>query len=78
MNRKNELHDETIYPKNKYQLQVNKLKPVFQKYEQIARWTVDLEDIDHVLKVETKGDAEQSDMIKLVRDQGIYCEELPD
>ncbi|WP_436514678.1 hypothetical protein [Ekhidna sp. To15] len=62
----------------KSQLEVNKLKPVFQKYNQIARWTVDLDDIDRVLKVETKVDSEQSDLINLVRKQGIYCEELPD
>ncbi|MEP1034287.1 hypothetical protein [Ekhidna sp.] len=60
------------------QLQVNKLKPVFQKYEHIARWSVDLEDADRVLKVETNIDSEQSELIKLVRQQGIYCEELPD
>lgn len=62
----------------KSQWQVNKLKPVFQKYEHIARWTVDLDDIDRVLKLETHVDTEQQDMIKLVQDQGIYCEELPD
>ncbi|MEP0986037.1 hypothetical protein [Ekhidna sp.] len=58
------------------QLQINKLRPVFQKYNHIARWTVDLDDIDRVLKVETKVDSEQSELINLVRKQGIYCEEL--
>ncbi len=62
----------------KSQVQVNKLKPVFQKYQHIARWTVDLDDIDKVLKVETKVDAEQTEMIKIVQEQGINCEELPD
>lgn len=62
----------------KSQVQLNKLKPVFQKYEQIARWTVDLEDIDHVMKVETKDDTDEIEMIKLLREQGIHCEELPD
>ncbi|WP_421763907.1 hypothetical protein [Ekhidna sp.] len=58
------------------QLQINKLRPVFQKYNHIARWTVDLDDIDRVLKVETNVDSEQSELINLVRKQGIYCEEL--
>ncbi len=62
----------------KSQLQVNKLRPVFQRYNHIARWTVDLDDVDRVLKVETKVDAEQAELINLVRKQGIYCEELPD
>lgn len=62
----------------KSQLQINKLRPVFEKYEHIARWTVDLEDIDHVLKVETKIDTEKRAMIELIREQGIYCEELSD
>ncbi|MEO9483123.1 MAG: hypothetical protein ABJG47_06745 [Ekhidna sp.] len=62
----------------KSQLQVNKLKHEFDKYTHIARWTVDLDDIDRVLKVETKVDAEQSELINLVGKHGIYCEELPD
>ncbi len=62
----------------KSQLQVNKLKPIFQKNASIAKWSVDLDDIDKVLKVETKIDSQQADMIKLVQEQGINCEELPD
>lgn len=62
----------------KSQLQVNKLRPVFQRNDSIARWTVDLDDVDRVLKLETRIDLKQEEMIKIVRDQGIKCEELPD
>ncbi|MEO9872187.1 hypothetical protein [Ekhidna sp.] len=58
--------------------QLNRLKPIFQQNEHIFRWSIDLDDIDKVLKVETNEDSKQNEMIQLVRDQGIYCEELPD
>lgn len=56
--------------------QLDKLEPVFKQNQYITRWTVDLEDIDKVLKVETTSDTEQNELIQLVRNQGIYCEEL--
>ena len=43
--------------------QLNKLKPVFQQNDHVARWSVDLNAIDKVLKS---------------RDKDIYREELPD
>lgn len=58
--------------------QLDRLAPVFEQNKCIRRWTVDLEDIDKVLKVETNNDSEQNELIRLVRDQGIYCEELAD
>lgn len=62
----------------KTQRQVNALKPVLTQNQQIARWTIDLDDVDKVLKVETKEDCDGNDMIDMVRKQGIHCEELPD
>lgn len=62
----------------KSQRQVNDLKPAFTRNHQIARWTIDLDDVDKVLKVETKEDCEEIEMINMVREQGIHCEELPD
>ena len=58
--------------------QVNQLKPVFESYAQIRRWTIDMHDIDRVLKVETSEDIEKEEMIQMILDQGINCEELPD
>ena len=45
---------------------------------QIYRWTVDIEDIDHVLRVEASSDSEEHDIIELVKNEGFLCEALPD
>ncbi|WP_420317070.1 hypothetical protein [Ekhidna sp.] len=58
--------------------QLNQLKPALSQNDCIARWSIDMDDVDRVLKVETKKDAPKSEMLHFVRSQGVYCEELPD
>ena len=58
--------------------QIDRLKPILESHSNITRWTVDMEDIDKVLKVEADTNCCQEELIKLVKSQGIYCEELPD
>lgn len=58
--------------------QLRKIKPVLQQNNDITRWSIDLEDVDKVLKVETKMDSQEVEMIELLRSKGINCEELPD
>ena len=38
----------------------------------------DTEDIDRVLKVETKGNLTENNVINLIRTNGFYCDVLPD
>lgn len=58
--------------------QINQLKPVLEKQTNISRWTIDMEDRDRVLKVETLNDSEEAEMIRLIQEQGFYCESLPE
>jgi len=58
--------------------QLNRLKPVLKENQDIKRWSIDLEDVDKVLKVETKVDSQEKEIIELLRIKGINCEELPD
>ena len=58
--------------------QLAQLRPVFQQIDDITRWTIDMEDVDHVLKVETGVDSQEMEMIHLLRTKGINCEQLPD
>ena len=58
--------------------QLNQVRPIFQKSNHISRWSIDLDDVDKVLKVETKADAHEAEMIELLRSQGINCEALPE
>lgn len=58
--------------------QLNTIKTVLQQSNEITRWSIDLEDIDRVLKVETEMDSQEAEMVELLRSKGINCEELPD
>lgn len=58
--------------------QLAQFRPVFQQIDDITRWTIDMEDVDHVLKVETGVDSQELELIHLLRTKGINCEQLPD
>ncbi|MEQ8903694.1 hypothetical protein [Ekhidna sp.] len=58
--------------------QARKLGIDLKKDKRIARWVVDLEDVDKVLKVETYMESEEREMIAYLKSLGISCEELPD
>ena len=56
---------------------VEKIGHVLALESNITRWNIDLDDIDKVLRIEC--DQLQPDaVIKLLRDAGFECEELPD
>ena len=57
---------------------VKALKPVLRKLKFISRWTVDTEDIDHVLRIESTVNRSESEVAGLLRSFGILCEPLPD
>jgi hypothetical protein len=56
---------------------VNRLSPVLSNMSGILRWNVDREDIDKVLRIETRILTAQ-EIIRLVNNAGYVCEELPD
>ena len=56
---------------------VEKIGCVLASESNITRWNIDRDDIDKVLRIEC--DQLQPDaVIKLLRDAGFACEELPD
>ncbi len=57
---------------------MKKMEPVFNNLPNIYRWTVDMHDIDHVLKIEASSESQESEMIELVKTHGFLCEALPD
>lgn len=61
-----------ILSKRKLQL----LAPAFNEHRSIQRWTVDLEDIDKVLRIEGDSRIDQSEIIELVKNNGFYAEDL--
>ncbi len=44
----------------------------------VLSWSIDLEDIDNVLRVVTNGKVNTLDIIKTIKKQGVNCNELPD
>ena len=57
---------------------VKVVKPLFNNNPIISKWSIDLEDIDNVLKIEAQDDLKETDLIHLVKTAGFYCEPLAD
>ncbi|RPI13529.1 MAG: hypothetical protein EHM58_18250 [Ignavibacteriae bacterium] len=67
-----------VFKTNIYRLNhLEKLKPVINNHKGIQAWSVDLQDIDKVLRVEAELSS-PAEIIHLVNKAGFYCEELPD
>jgi len=57
--------------------EVNQVAGLLHAWAAIKKWTIDLADVDCVLRIES--DAIQPDeVIALIRKAGFWCEELPD
>lgn len=50
--------------------------PVLDNHTSIHQWSIDIEDIDNVLRVQTNEDLQEKDVIQLVREHGFYAEDL--
>lgn len=57
---------------------VKKVKPLLNNHPLILNWSVDLEDIDNVLRIEAISNLNELDVKNLVQQKGFYCENLPD
>ena len=55
---------------------VSVIKVLFNSFSKIKQWSIDLEDIDNVLRIEANRNLSQRDIIKNVKSKGFYCEEL--
>lgn len=64
----------TIDSKKKLKL----VTPVLDKTSAIWDWCVDREDIDNILRIEASDTINENDIILLLKDYGIICEELSD
>ena len=57
--------------------QLHQLKTIMDKQNQVATWSIDMQDIDRVLVVNAER-LKQDELLQLVNRQGIDCSELPD
>jgi hypothetical protein len=56
---------------------VERLKSLFSGMPGIKNWNVDVQDIDHVLRIEAR-DIGPDEIIQVLRNAGYHCEELSD
>ena len=52
------------------------LKPLFNGHSDILKWSVDLEDIDNVLRIEATKNLSEKAVIDLVRIEGFYIKTM--
>lgn len=57
---------------------VKSIKTVFNNHSDILNWSIDLEDIDNVLRIETTKNLSEEEVIDLVKIKGFYIQALLD
>ena len=58
--------------------EVKFVRPLFNDHPIITNWSIDIADIDNVLRIEAQDDLNENDIIHLIKTSGFYCEVLPD
>ena len=56
---------------------VREIATALDRHDHITRWTVDCEDVDKVLRIESTTDNPEA-VIHTITKAGYLCEELPD
>ena len=57
---------------------VKSLKPVLNHHRDIINWSIDLEDIDNVLRIEATSNLLEEEVIDLLKVNGFYIKALSD
>lgn len=55
---------------------VKKVKPLLNDHPLILNWSVDLEDIDNVLRIEAISSLNEREVKSIIQRKGFYCEDL--
>lgn len=58
--------------------EIEMVAKVLEENSGIHRWSVDLEDIDKILRIESVDELSEWEVVGMVKSAGIECEELPD
>ncbi len=67
-----------IFKTNINPAEVELVRSSFNSTPAISEWTIDVDDIDRVLRVRATGNFGESDVMNLVSACGFHCEQLPD
>ncbi|MGV3765731.1 MAG: hypothetical protein ACO1NW_06365 [Chitinophagaceae bacterium] len=66
---KTDIHNDT---------EVEAISPILETLPMVSRWNVDLQDVDKILRIESKETACARNIESVLQKAGFYCEELPD
>ena len=55
---------------------LHKIYQEFKEIPSIKNWTIDFDDVDNVLRIELTDIIEELNIMNLVNELGIFCEEL--
>ena len=55
---------------------VKSIKSIFNSHSDIIKWSIDLEDIDNVLRIEATKNLLEENVINLVKTKGFYIKTL--
>ncbi|WP_103071634.1 hypothetical protein [Aquimarina sediminis] len=57
---------------------VRHVTPILDRHSDILKWSIDLEDIDNVLRIEATTNLTEDEIVSLVRVHGFYIQTLTD
>lgn len=57
---------------------VKVIQLIFKQHSQIVSWSIDIEDIDNVLRIEHATSIKENDIISILKKSGFYSEPLKD
>lgn len=56
---------------------IESVKPLLNSYQYISDWSIDIEDIDNVLRI-ISAELLENEIIQIIKSKGFICEALPD
>lgn len=59
-------------------MKARKINSLFAYSPNIFEWSIDMEDIDNVLRIEADDRSSEREIIEMVSTCGLQCEALPD
>ncbi|MFY0629198.1 MAG: hypothetical protein JXR05_02385 [Flavobacteriaceae bacterium] len=57
---------------------VKKIESLLNSHPFIIKWSIDIEDIDNVLRVEASSGLSETGLKKIIKREGFYCQDLPE
>ena len=57
---------------------VKKIRPLLNSHPLIFKWSIDIEDIDNVLRIEASSGLSERGIKNLIKREGFYCQDLPE